>query len=80
MDGKVCLITGATAGIGQATALLLARRGATVVGVGRNPAKNEYSTRMIKEESGNLSIEYLLADLSSQEDIHALAHQFQSKE
>ena len=79
MDGKVCLITGATAGIGQATALLLARRGATVVGVGRNPAKNEYSTRMIKEETGNLSVDYLLADLSSQEEIHALARQFQSR-
>ena len=35
MQGKVCLITGATAGLGQATALLLAARGATIVGVGR---------------------------------------------
>lgn len=79
MKGKVCLVTGATAGIGQATALLLARRGATVVGVGRNPAKNEYSTRWIKEETGNMSVDYLLADLSSQKDIHALAHQYQSR-
>ena len=41
MTGKVCLITGATAGIGQAAALLLAKRGATIVGVGRNPKKNQ---------------------------------------
>lgn len=79
MEGKVCLVTGATAGIGQAAALLLAQLGATVVGVGRNPDKNEYSTRLIKEKTSNPSIEYLLADLSSQQDIRALALQFQAK-
>ena len=51
MQGKVCLVTGATAGIGEATSLLLAQQGATVVGIGRNPAKNEASTQMIKEKS-----------------------------
>ena len=79
MVGKVCLVTGATAGIGQATALLLANLGATVVGIGRNPAKNEYSTRMIKEETSNPSVEYLLADLSSPKDIRAVAQQFLAK-
>ena len=79
MNGKICLVTGATAGIGQAAALLLAEQGATVVGVGRNPAKIEYSTQMIKQETGNQSIEFLRADLSSQEDIRALAQQFQAK-
>ncbi len=79
MLGKVCVVTGATAGIGQATALFLAKRGATVVGVGRNPTKNEHSTQMIKNETGNLSVEYLLADLSSQKDIHRLAQQFRNK-
>jgi len=79
MQGKVCLVTGATAGIGQATAKLLAQRGATVVGVGRNPAKNEFSTTMIKEQTGNPSVEYLLADLSSQKEIRNLAQQFQKK-
>jgi|GEM_PF-123858 len=36
---KTCLITGATAGIGLATAAVLARLGATVIGVGRTAAK-----------------------------------------
>jgi len=76
MNGKVCLVTGATAGIGQATALLLAQQGATVVGVGRNPANNEFSTQMIKEKTGNWAVEYLLADLSSQKEIRTLAQQF----
>jgi NAD(P)-dependent dehydrogenase (short-subunit alcohol dehydrogenase family) len=79
MTGKVCMVTGATAGIGQAAALLLAKRGARIVGIGRNPAKNEYSTKMIKEESGNPAIEFLLADLSSQKEIRTLAQQFLSK-
>ena len=78
MQGKVCMVTGATAGIGQAAAELLAQRGATVVGVGRNPEKNEFSTTMIKQNTGNPSVEYLLADLSSQEEIRALAQQFQT--
>jgi retinol dehydrogenase 12 len=79
MTGKVCLVTGATAGIGQAAALLLAKRGATIVGVGRNPQKNKNSTEMISTETENPNVEYLLADLSSQKDIYKLAKQFKSK-
>ncbi len=48
MKGKICLVTGATAGIGEATALLLAKLGATVVGVGLSPIKN--SPRMYKSK------------------------------
>lgn len=79
MVGKICMVTGATAGIGQATALLLAMQGATVIGIGRNPAKNQASMQSIKDKTGNSSVEYLLADLSSQNQIHSLAQQFQSK-
>jgi retinol dehydrogenase 12 len=79
MTGKVCLVTGATAGIGQAAAQMLAKNGATIVGVGRNPAKNKHSTELIMAETGNPNVEYLLADLSSQKDIHQVAQQFKSK-
>lgn len=40
MDGKVCLITGATSGIGLVTARVLAERGTTVIIVGRSQAKS----------------------------------------
>ena len=79
MSGKVCLVSGATAGIGQAAAKLLAQRGATVVGIGRNPDKNEISTQMIREETGNTAVEYLLADLSNPQDIQAVVQQFLAK-
>ena len=79
MTGKVCLVSGATAGIGEATALLLAHRGATVVGIGRNHTKNENSTRMIQEKTGNPNVEYLLADLSSQQDICKVAQEFRHR-
>lgn len=39
MRGKVCLITGATSGIGQATAHALAQQGATVLLVARDPRR-----------------------------------------
>jgi len=79
MKGKICLVSGATAGIGQATALLLAKSGATVIGVGRNPTKIENSTRMIKEISGNPDVAFFKADLSSQKDIRELAHQIKDR-
>jgi NAD(P)-dependent dehydrogenase (short-subunit alcohol dehydrogenase family) len=41
MQGKVCLVTGCSAGIGKVTARELATMGATVVMVCRNRAKGE---------------------------------------
>jgi retinol dehydrogenase-12 len=79
MKNKICLITGATAGIGEVTALKLAQMGATVVGVGRNPAKCEATTTRICTETGNPKVEFLIADLSSQTQIRTLAETFRQK-
>jgi NAD(P)-dependent dehydrogenase (short-subunit alcohol dehydrogenase family) len=76
MQGKLCLVTGATSGIGKATALGLAQVGATVVMVGRDREKGEAVQREIKTKSGNEAVDLLLADLSSQESIRQLAEDF----
>jgi NAD(P)-dependent dehydrogenase (short-subunit alcohol dehydrogenase family) len=76
MQGKVCLITGATSGIGKATALGLARAGANVVLVARNAEQGETIRAEIRNQSGNEAIELLIADLSSQVAIRQLAHDF----
>jgi retinol dehydrogenase 14 len=76
MDEKVCLITGATSGIGKATAMGLANMGASVVMVGRDQGRGEAALAEIKEGSANTSVDLMLADLSSQEEIRRLAGEF----
>jgi retinol dehydrogenase 12 len=76
MQGKVCLVTGATSGIGLVAARELARRGARVVLVGRNPDKCAAALRHLQEQTGSTQVESLLADLSSQQQVRDLARQF----
>jgi retinol dehydrogenase 12 len=76
MVGKTCLVTGATAGIGAVTARELARRGATVLVVGRNPERCQATVGAIRRETGNPSVEALPADLSSQAEVRRLAKDF----
>jgi retinol dehydrogenase 14 len=76
MSEKVCLITGATSGIGKATAMELAKMGASVVMVGRDQGRGEAALAEIKEKSANASVDLMLADLSSQEAIRRLAGGF----
>lgn len=76
MQGKICLVTGATSGIGKATALGLAQMGASVVIVSRHREKGEGVQREIKTESRNDAVDLLLADLSSQESIRQLVDNF----
>ncbi|MEP7357465.1 MAG: SDR family oxidoreductase [Anaerolineales bacterium] len=76
LKGQVVLITGATSGIGRVTAETLARRGATVVIIGRNPDKTAQTVAAIKAATGNASVESLLADLSIQSQVRTVAAQF----
>jgi len=76
MHAKVCLITGATAGIGLVTARELARLGATVVMVGRSRERGEAAVLAVRRETDHDSVEFLRADLSSQAEIRRLASEF----
>ena len=75
MQGKTCLITGGSDGIGYVAARELARLGARVVIVGRNAAKTDAAVERIIAGTGNPAVERLLADLSSQSDVRRLAAQ-----
>ncbi len=79
MQGKICLITGGTNGIGKSAAQELARMGATVVIVGRNAQKTSQVVKEIRAASGNNTVDSLLADLSSQQEVRRLANEFKSK-
>ncbi|MFB0537455.1 MAG: SDR family oxidoreductase [Anaerolineae bacterium] len=79
MKDQICMITGANSGIGKATALGLARRGATVVIVCRNRDRGEAALAEIKSATGNPNVDLLLADLSSQAEVRRLAEEFKSR-
>jgi NAD(P)-dependent dehydrogenase (short-subunit alcohol dehydrogenase family) len=73
MSQPICLVTGANSGLGKEIALALAKAGAHVIMVCRNAIKGELAFSEIKQKSGSTSVDLLIADLSSQNDIRALA-------
>jgi len=81
MTGRVCLVTGATAGIGLATAVGLARLGATVYIVARNAAKGAQVREQIAAESGGDDrVRLVLLDVSDLTAVAQFAAQFQRQE
>ncbi len=76
MDSAVCLVTGATSGIGRATAQALASMGRSVVILGRNPTALEDVSAQIRASTGNDAVEVLHADLASLESVRGAADRF----
>ena len=80
IEGKTCLITGSTSGIGKEIAIGLAKMKANVILVGRNKAKCQATTEEIWRNASISTnknrVSYLLADLSSQASIRQLANEF----
>jgi NAD(P)-dependent dehydrogenase (short-subunit alcohol dehydrogenase family) len=79
MAGKTCLITGATLGIGLETAVALARMGAHVDMVARDPARGEAALADVRARSAGGDVELLHADLASLDEVRRLASDFRSR-
>lgn len=73
MTGRVCLVTGGTAGIGEATAEALARLGADLIVHGRDATRCARVVEAIREASGNPNVQFLIADLASLASVRELA-------
>ena len=65
LDGKVAIVTGATGGLGFATAIGLARLGATTVLAGRNPDKGVNAVARIRREIPAAKVSFEPLDLNS---------------
>jgi citronellol/citronellal dehydrogenase len=67
LDGKVCVVSGAGSGLGRATALELARLGATVIGCGRRAEPLEETSKLAEEPSG--SFEHSALDIRDEDGV-----------
>jgi len=61
LQSKCAIVTGATSGMGRATAILFAREGATVVASGRNPDKGRALVDEIQRDGGR--VEFVAGDV-----------------
>ena len=81
LRGKVCLLTGATRGIGRAAAEALARTGLTLVLVGRDAPRVEETVQNVRSAAGQEAgtVEGMVADLSLQSEVRRLAKLFRER-
>lgn len=70
LENKVALVTGATSGIGKATALAFGKAGAKVVFSGRRDREGEDTANLIRDSGAECL--FVRSDVSSEEDIKVL--------
>jgi len=73
MNRQICLITGATSGIGKAVAFALAKKNYELILIGRNEAKAKKVFNDIKKKTGNEYVNYFVCDLSLLKDVRRSA-------
>jgi NAD(P)-dependent dehydrogenase (short-subunit alcohol dehydrogenase family) len=77
MEGKTCVITGASSGIGKVSAEQLASMGASVVMVCRSQGRGERAKAEVEARSGSGPVELMLADLASLDSVRMFAQRFE---
>jgi NAD(P)-dependent dehydrogenase (short-subunit alcohol dehydrogenase family) len=75
MNGRICLVTGATHGIGLATAQALAAQGASVLIHGRDPVRARAVAADISRATGNAQVRVLQADFAELAQVRRLAQE-----
>jgi retinol dehydrogenase-12 len=80
MQGKVCVITGATSGIGLVAAERLAAMGARLLLVGRDPARGEAALKAIKARAPQATLRIVYGDLSRLAEMERLAQEIAALE
>jgi len=78
MNGRICIVTGATHGIGRATARALAASGATVLVHGRDLARARAVAEDISRDTGNPEVRFVQADFAQLAQVRRLAQELQS--
>jgi NAD(P)-dependent dehydrogenase (short-subunit alcohol dehydrogenase family) len=79
LEGKIIVVTGATSGIGRATATVLAARGACVIGVGRSAQRCEETRQAVRTGHPEADLSFCLADLSAQRQVRSLAAEIRER-
>src|SRR5438128_6339106 len=79
MQGKICLVTGSTRGLGKATAFALAQQHATVILGCRDLPRGEAVLAEIKAASPTATVDLLLLDLSVQHSVRSAVREFENR-
>ena len=80
MNGRTCLITGATDGIGKEAAIELAKKGCNLILIGRNKEKGEKVVEQIRKIADSyVDIDYFTADLMLMKEVSRVADEVSRK-
>jgi len=76
MEGRTCVITGASSGIGKVSAERLASMGASVIMVCHSRVRGERAKSEVETKSGSRLVELMLVDLASFDSVRAFAKRY----